>query len=102
MGTMHTQQSAAVGAQHAKVTASLRRFNDREANVRRRILGSTPGSAVIGKKNAGVRPPCRLVWSRAETAAEAQAILPWACAEDPRASILQQLDVPLAAIDVSP
>jgi hypothetical protein len=74
MGTMHTQQSAAVGAQHAKVTASLRRFNDREANVRRRILGSTPGSAVIGKKNAGVRPPCRLVWSRAETAAEAQAI----------------------------
>ena len=57
MGKMHTQQSAAVLAQHAKVTARLGGFNDREANVPRRDLKINSRVGGDLQKNAAVRPP---------------------------------------------
>ena len=55
MGKMHTQQSAAALAEHAKVTACD--FNDRDANVPRRDLKINSRVGGDLQKNAAVWPP---------------------------------------------
>ena len=86
MGKMHTQQSAAVLAQHAKVTARLGGFNDREANVPRRDLKINSRVGGDLQKNAAVWPPLMRRCGRVQKSrSEAQARRHVLMCEDPGA-----------------